>query len=157
MSCGDCVKMCEDFALNFGDKRLGCCIMTPHCLTLPFSPGSFWPKDNCRLPPTLLFSASTIEDKTDRLPFWHNWNYRSRIADGAEHPHRTQLPRSNLKSGRSAWNSAYTRKVTTLSIMMVSSLKVRFWPNGSTSPRNYGWHFVRCCFDHVYTQSKCTF
>jgi hypothetical protein len=37
----DCVKMCEDFALNFGDKRTGCCIMTMHCLTLPCSPRNF--------------------------------------------------------------------------------------------------------------------
>jgi hypothetical protein len=25
---GDCVKMGEDFAANFGDKRTGCCITT---------------------------------------------------------------------------------------------------------------------------------
>jgi hypothetical protein len=35
-------KMWEDFALNIGDKRTGCCIMTTHCLTLPFSPGTFF-------------------------------------------------------------------------------------------------------------------
>jgi hypothetical protein len=33
------LKMCEDFAPNFGDKRTGCCITT-HDLTLPFSPGN---------------------------------------------------------------------------------------------------------------------
>jgi hypothetical protein len=38
---GDCVKMCEDFASTFGDKRTGCCITTTHRLTLPFSPGNF--------------------------------------------------------------------------------------------------------------------
>jgi hypothetical protein len=37
----DCMKMCEDFDLNFGNKRTGCCIMTMHHLTLPFSPGNF--------------------------------------------------------------------------------------------------------------------
>jgi hypothetical protein len=37
---GDCVKMCEDFARNFGDKRVGSCITT-QCLTLPFAPGKF--------------------------------------------------------------------------------------------------------------------
>jgi hypothetical protein len=31
---GDCVKMCEDFAPNFGDKITGCYIMTKHHLTL---------------------------------------------------------------------------------------------------------------------------
>jgi hypothetical protein len=37
----DCVKFCEDFALNFGDKRTAGCITT-HCLTLPFSPMIFF-------------------------------------------------------------------------------------------------------------------
>jgi hypothetical protein len=40
---GDCLKMLEDFAPNFGDKRTGCCITTTHCLTLPFPPRNFWP------------------------------------------------------------------------------------------------------------------
>jgi hypothetical protein len=45
---GDFVKMCEDFAPNFGDKRTGCCITTTHILTL-FSPGNFYRKQNdCR-------------------------------------------------------------------------------------------------------------
>jgi hypothetical protein len=35
---GDCVKMWEDFAPNFGDKITGCCIMTWHRLKLSFSP-----------------------------------------------------------------------------------------------------------------------
>jgi hypothetical protein len=37
---GDCVKICEGFAPNFGDKRTGRCITTTHHLTLPFSPGN---------------------------------------------------------------------------------------------------------------------
>jgi hypothetical protein len=40
----NCMKVCEDFYPNFGDKWTGCCIMTTRCLTLPFSPGNFWPK-----------------------------------------------------------------------------------------------------------------
>jgi hypothetical protein len=35
---GNCIKMCEDFYLNFNDERTGCYIMTAHRLTLPFSP-----------------------------------------------------------------------------------------------------------------------
>jgi hypothetical protein len=31
----NCVKVCEDFVVNFG------CIKTKHCLALPFSPGNF--------------------------------------------------------------------------------------------------------------------
>jgi hypothetical protein len=36
----NCVKMFEDFALSFGVKRTGCCIMTTHLLILSFSPGN---------------------------------------------------------------------------------------------------------------------
>jgi hypothetical protein len=48
----DCVKMCEHFALNFGNKRTHCCIMTTHHLTIPFSPGNFWPKTTWLSSPT---------------------------------------------------------------------------------------------------------
>jgi hypothetical protein len=37
---GDCFRMCEDFAPNFGDKRTGH-YMTTHGLTLPLSLGNF--------------------------------------------------------------------------------------------------------------------
>jgi hypothetical protein len=77
---GDCVKVCKDFAPNFGDKRTGCCITTTHRLTLAFSP------------PALLFSLSMIEDKTERQSFWKNLGDRGRIAGAAVHPHRTRLP-----------------------------------------------------------------
>jgi hypothetical protein len=49
---GNCVKMCEDFALNFGDKRTDCCIITTHCLILPFSPGNSWQKATWLSSPT---------------------------------------------------------------------------------------------------------
>jgi hypothetical protein len=39
------------FILSFGDKS-GCCIMTTHRLTLPFSPGNFLPKMTWLLSPT---------------------------------------------------------------------------------------------------------
>jgi hypothetical protein len=41
---GDCLKICHDFAPNFGNKRTGCCITITHRFTLPFSPGNFLPK-----------------------------------------------------------------------------------------------------------------
>jgi hypothetical protein len=67
---GDCVKMCEDFAENFGDKRTSSCIATTHRLTLPFSSGNFDQKQHEYRPlPTLLFSDSPIEDKTGDLHF----------------------------------------------------------------------------------------
>jgi hypothetical protein len=74
--------MCEDFFSNFGDKRIGCCITTTHRLTFPFSTGTIsdQKQDDCCLPPSLLFSVSTIEDKTERPPFWHNKGDRGRRA-----------------------------------------------------------------------------
>jgi hypothetical protein len=41
---GDCLKMCEDFAPNFSDKKTGCFITTTHPLTLPFSTWKFMTK-----------------------------------------------------------------------------------------------------------------
>jgi hypothetical protein len=62
----DCMKMCEDFPPNFGDKRTGCCI------TLPYSPRNFfYQKHDCH-PFQPYFSVFPIEDKTERLPFSHN-------------------------------------------------------------------------------------
>jgi hypothetical protein len=46
------VKMCEDVTLNFGNKETGCCIMTAHHPTLPFSPGNFKPKTTLLSSPT---------------------------------------------------------------------------------------------------------
>jgi hypothetical protein len=67
----DCLKMYKDFTLNFGDERTGCCITTVHHrLSLPFFTREFRPKKHdCRPPPTLLFSVSPIEYKTERPPF----------------------------------------------------------------------------------------
>jgi hypothetical protein len=49
---GDCMKMCEGFAPNFGDKRTGCCIATMHRLALPFSPWNFLTKTTLLSSPT---------------------------------------------------------------------------------------------------------
>jgi hypothetical protein len=55
----DCVKMCEDFAPNFGDKRTGCCIMTTSHLTSPLHQRIFNQKQHdCHPPPILLSSVS---------------------------------------------------------------------------------------------------
>jgi hypothetical protein len=37
------------------------------------------------------FSVFSIEDNTERPPFWHNWGDWGKIAGSAEHLHRTQL------------------------------------------------------------------
>jgi hypothetical protein len=90
---GDCVKMRKDFTPNFGNKRTGCCIMTVHYLTLPFSSSNFFTKKNMTViphPPSI--SVFPVEDKSERLTFWHNWDDQGRIVGGVEHPHRTRLP-----------------------------------------------------------------
>jgi hypothetical protein len=48
--------MCEDFPLNFGDKRTGCCITRTHRLTFPFHKGIFYEKQNYYRPHPPYFS-----------------------------------------------------------------------------------------------------
>jgi hypothetical protein len=47
----NCVKLCEDFAPNFGDKITDYCITKTHHLTLPLSPGNFFTKNNMTVVP----------------------------------------------------------------------------------------------------------
>jgi hypothetical protein len=49
------VKICEDFALNSGDKRTGRCISMDH-LTLSFSPGNFFSKYKMTIVPRAPYS-----------------------------------------------------------------------------------------------------
>jgi hypothetical protein len=59
---GDCLKMSEDFAPNFGDKRIH--HENPLFHTSFFNQEILDQKQHdCCPPPTLLFSASSIEDK----------------------------------------------------------------------------------------------
>jgi hypothetical protein len=99
-----------------------------------FSPRNFDQQQlGYRSRPTIRFSVSPIEDKTERPPFWHNWGYGIRIAGGAEHRHRTW---------RSARKMHMHGRVATSRVMVSSRSIVSFWPSGSTSPGNYGWLFV---------------
>jgi hypothetical protein len=68
---GDCLKICEDFAPNFGDKSAGCCIKTTHRIALPFLPGLFFNQKQYGFltPPILHFYVSPIEDEAERSPF----------------------------------------------------------------------------------------
>jgi hypothetical protein len=72
-----------------------------HRFTLPFSPGNYGLKSKWVSCLTILFawigllrlfSVSPIEDKIERLPFWHNWDDRGRIACDAEYSRITRLP-----------------------------------------------------------------
>jgi hypothetical protein len=57
----DCVKMCEDFASNFGDKRINWLLLHDNAP----SHISFFIRDY-RHSPTFMFSVSPIEDNTER-------------------------------------------------------------------------------------------
>jgi hypothetical protein len=47
--------------------------------------------------------------------------------------------RMYLKNGKSSEKGASTWKGTTLRVMMASRPKISSWPDGSTSPGNYGY------------------
>jgi hypothetical protein len=47
-----------------------------------------------------------------------------------------------LKESRGAGKNAYVWKGITSRVMLTSRPKVRFWPDGSTSPWNYEWLFA---------------
>jgi hypothetical protein len=53
------MKMCKDFTLNFGNKRIGCCIMTMHCLTLHLHRGIF-DKNNMTVVPHTPYSPDLV-------------------------------------------------------------------------------------------------
>jgi hypothetical protein len=54
---GECVKIYEDFAQNFGHERTGSCISTTRRFTLPFYQGHFKKEQHyCRPPHSLLAS-----------------------------------------------------------------------------------------------------
>jgi hypothetical protein len=117
-------EMCKGFAPNFGNKRTRCCIMIMHHLTLPFSPGNFLANANPH--PTYFFLFSQLKIKLRVCHFETIWGDQGRITGGAQHSHRTQLPGCILKNARSVGNSAYTRKNTTLSMIMASRPKASF-------------------------------
>jgi hypothetical protein len=58
-------------------------------------------------------------------------------------PSQNTTSSMHLTDGRSAGNGAYVRKGTTWRVMVVGS----FWPDGSTSPGNYGYHHVNWVCD----------
>jgi hypothetical protein len=59
---GDCVKMCEDYAPNFGVKRTGCCVNTaPSHASFLIREILTRKQNDCRPPPTLLFSVARLK------------------------------------------------------------------------------------------------
>jgi hypothetical protein len=96
-----------------------------HDNTSYFISDFFYQKQHgCRPPPTLLFSVSPIEDKTERLPFWHNWGNRCRIV--AEYLSQNTTSMMHLKNDRKAGNGTHTRKGTNSRVMVVTRPEVSF-------------------------------
>jgi hypothetical protein len=94
---GNCMKMCESFAPNFGNKGIDCYLMTTHHLTHPFSPRNFLLKQHdCRphtpylldFAPSVLISVTLIEDNAILTQLRWSRQFTGR----AEHPHRTWFP-----------------------------------------------------------------
>jgi hypothetical protein len=67
---GDCVKICENFSPNFGDKELAVASRQRTVSQFLLQQIFFGRKQHdCRPTPTLLFSVSMIEDKSEMPPF----------------------------------------------------------------------------------------
>jgi hypothetical protein len=130
--------MRENFALNFEDKRIGCCITTTRRLTFSFHQAIFYQKQHeCRQPthPTFLCLCwnaiifATIEVNEAESQAMLNTLTEDNF-------------QNTFKKCQKPGNGAYARKGTTSRMMVASRPKVNIWPDGSTSLRNYEWLFV---------------
>jgi hypothetical protein len=112
----NCVKTCEDFAPNFGDKRIGCCITTTQ--TPFFHHGFFGQKQ-------LPFSVSPIEETSKGSHFdmieVMEAESQAVLNTLTEHDFRDAF-----KNVRRAGNG------TTSKVMVASRPRVSFCPDGST-------------------------
>jgi hypothetical protein len=89
---------------------------------------------DCRLPSILLVSASPIEDKVK-----------------GQHFETTELIEAETEVVLNTLTEHDFQK-TISKVMVAIRPKVGFWPDGSTSPGNYGWLFlsnVRTFMDRV--------
>jgi hypothetical protein len=129
------MKMCEDFVPNFGDKRIGCCIMTTQSDTFFFNREVFTIHSmTVVLLPTLLFCFARFKMKLKGCHF-----DTSEVSEAELHVvlniFREHGFQDAFKKMTSVGNGAYMRKGTTSRVMMASRPK----PDGSTSPGNYGY------------------
>jgi hypothetical protein len=94
-----------------------------HCsLILPFSPGNFLPKQlYCHPPPTILYSVSLIEDKTEGPQFFTQLRWERQNRRRCWTPHRTRLPRCIWKMAEALGT------VNTCRMILLQGLQ---WPVG---------------------------
>jgi hypothetical protein len=133
----DCVKMCEDFAPNFGDRNW----LLRHDNTpshASFLTWEFFTKKqhDCHAPPSTYFCL--FRQLKMKLKGCHFDTFEVIEADLqavlntlTEHDFQDAF-----KNGRSAVNDVYARKGATLKTMVASRPKVSFSPDGSISPGN---------------------
>jgi hypothetical protein len=118
-----------------------------HHLTFPFSLGNFWPKTTWLSypihPTSLTWPPATflcfLGWKAAILTQWR-WSRQNRRQCWT--PSQNMTSRMHFKNGRSTESGVYTWNRTTLRVMMHYMPKVSFWPDGSTSPINYGYHLI---------------
>jgi hypothetical protein len=125
---------------------------TTHSHTLSFSPEHFWQKKT-------IWLLSATHSTFLCFPNWR-WNWKAAIL--------TQLRLSRQfrmrcwTHGRSTVNSKYAWIGSISRVMVPSRPKVSFWPDGATSPGNYGWSFEfairRSCMqtDNGCKKDRCT-
>jgi hypothetical protein len=103
MFCGDCVKMCEDVAPNFGENRPGCFTITMLLLTRPSSPNSFWQNRKWLSSPTHRTPLIGHPVTSSHFQKW-NWSYK----DAGLIPLRRSRP--NRRECWTLWQKRTSRK-----------------------------------------------
>jgi hypothetical protein len=119
--------MCEDFTPNFGNKRTGCYITATHHLTFLFHQIIFYQKQHeCYPPPILIFSVSRLKIKL-----------KCRYFNTIEVNEAESQAVLNIVTEHD-FQVAVLGTGTTSTVMVANRREVSFWPDGSTSPGNYG-------------------
>jgi hypothetical protein len=130
---GDWVPMCKESPQTLGTKELA--VASRHAPThSSFFTREFFTKNNmtdCFPDWRQNWKAAILTQLRSRQNIRRCWTPSQKTTSGMQY-----------KTGRSAENGAYARKATTSRVMVASRPEVSYWPDGSISPGNYGWHFV---------------
>jgi hypothetical protein len=120
------MKMCKDFAPNFGDKRTGCCITTMHHLTLTFHQEMFYQKRMTVVPHpphSSLFPRLKIKLKASHFDTTEVIEAASQAVVNTRMKNDFQ---NAFKNYRSAGNGADARKGTASRAIVTSRLNDSF-------------------------------
>jgi hypothetical protein len=139
---GDCMKMCEEFASIFGSKRnwLSCHNNAPSHASI-FNGEFLKEKKTLSFPthPThLTWPTATFLFPRLKIPLIHlRWSRQDHSQCWT--PSQNTISMTHLKTA-DVLGTVHKRgrKGTTLRVIVASKHKASFWPDGSTSPGNYG-------------------